>query len=160
MVVQPVYQKGFGIIEVLIGASIIVAVLSSLIAVNNIFISSSTTNIDKLQATFLAEEGIEAVKSIRDYSWTSRIATLSNNTDYYLSFSGSQWVATTTPQYIDAKLRSFTLSPAYRDGSDRLATTGTLDNEAKKLTMTVAWQEKGATTTKIVMTYITNLFDR
>ncbi len=159
MVVRVIYKKGFGIIEVLIAASIIVAVLSALIAVNNIFISSSSSNIDKLQATFLAEEGIEAVKSIRDYGWATKIATLTNNTTYYLVFTSGQWVATTTPQYVDGKLRSFTLDPAYRNGSDQLASSCTLDVETKKVTVSVAWAQKGATTTKTVSTYITNLFD-
>jgi hypothetical protein len=153
--------KGIGLIEVVIGAAIITGLISAVVTATNIFLVSSSSQVSKVKAAYLAEEGIEAVKSIRDYSWTSRIAPLTVGSSYYLSLSTSSpytWGVTTTPQYIDGMLRTVVLANAYRDANSDLVASGTNDTQSRLLTVTIAWPTRTGTTTYSLSTYITNLF--
>lgn len=147
--------------EVIIATSLILVFLVSLVAAYNLYLRLSLGNVRKVQATFLAEEGIEAVKLIRDSSWNGNIVPLSVDTSYYLAFSGSSWTATTSRQLIDNIFdRTFVLSSVFRDSaSDIVESGGSLDPGSRKIVVSVSWFEHGATSTKTVSTYITNLFN-
>ena len=98
-------QKGFGLVEIIVGLSILsISFFSLMLVARNISrLSSSTTR--SLQSVFLLEEGLEAVRSIRDRGWTANIANLSlSPAKYYLNYSTttSRWTATTTPQIVDS----------------------------------------------------------
>ncbi|HZS43285.1 MAG TPA: type II secretion system protein [Candidatus Paceibacterota bacterium] len=155
-------KSGFSLIEVVVAASIITISVLSIMAVYGTFIKNNFDNTASIQAAYLAEEGIEAAKSMRDFGWASNIATLTNGTTYrfYYNTSLNKWQATTTVSRIDNVFdRTFTVGTAYRDGSDNLATSGTADSNTKLVTVNVAWNKRGATSTKTLQTYITNLFD-
>ncbi|MDD5068709.1 MAG: hypothetical protein PHN89_03875, partial [Candidatus Pacebacteria bacterium] len=79
-------QKGITVVEVLIGASIFLVVLLGLSTALSLILKASLANTSKIQATFLEEEGLEAIRLLRDGGWTANIQTLSTNTDYYLTF--------------------------------------------------------------------------
>ena len=110
------YKKGMGLVEILVAVFIFSVVLGALITINNFYLSNSSKNIKLTKATYLAEEGIEAVRIIRDNSW-SNISSLSNSVDYYLSFNiaSSTWEATTSPSSIDSYIRKFNLLEVERD---------------------------------------------
>ena len=62
-------QKGFTIIEVLISLFIIViGVIGSSIVIQDIFVNTFTAS-HKLTAAYLAKEGLEIVRNIRDTNW-------------------------------------------------------------------------------------------
>lgn len=153
-------QRGFGLVEVLVGAAIISGVLISLLGVAGNFVRVSHATVKATQAAYLLEEGMEAVRLIRDEGWTENIVPLTVGTLYYLEWSGTSWVATTSPVSIDDMFeRSFVLENVYRDGNDDIAGSGTIDSNTRALTVTVSWRGTGqATTSKSLSTYITNFF--
>lgn len=152
-------SHGFGLLEVVIGVSIISVSLFSLIIVIQgamVMIARST---EEIQASFLLEENMESIRIMRDSGWASNIAELSTSTAYYFDFSGSTWLATTSNIYIDGLFeKSFIVDDVYRDINHDIAQIGTLDTNTKKITSKVAWSTRLGTTTKTISTYMTNLF--
>jgi prepilin-type N-terminal cleavage/methylation domain-containing protein len=152
------YQRGFGLIEILIAVSIISATIFAFTEVSTRSVRLTSKAVAITQVGFLLDEGVEAVKIIRDTAWTN-ISGTTNGTTYYLNFSGSAWSFTQTPNTIDSLTRTVVFSPVYRDGADDIATTGTLDSNTKKVTITVSWiEQSGSTVSKVVELYITNVF--
>ena len=153
-------SAGFGLIEIVIGA----AVLSlSLLGISSYYqqalnVSQRTGNF--VRAAFLMEEGIEVAKFFRDTSWTN-ISGFTSGATYYLSWNGSTWATTTTNTFVDGMFeRKLVVDNVSRDSNDDIVSSGgTLDAGTKKATVSVSWNEKGATTTKSVSTYLTNFFN-
>lgn len=153
------YKKGIGLIEVLIATFIFTIILGGLIVASNIYLSGARDNLYSTKAAYLAEEGIEAVKIIRDADWTN-ISSLLNGTDYYLYFDSglSIWKATTTPSFIDLQYeRKINLNAVNRDFEGRIVQSGGVqDDRTKKLTVSISWQGKKGMITKSITTYITD----
>lgn len=153
--------KGIALVEVIIGAAIIASSFVAIIGVYATLTRYSYQAVPRIQAAMLAEEGIEAVRSMRDTGYDANIGTLSAGTTYYLSWDSgaSAFITTTTPSLIDGIFtRTLTVDNAYRNGSYNLATSGTLDANTKLVTIAVSWQERNATTTHTLMTYVSNVF--
>lgn len=62
-------EKGFGLLEVLLAGLIIIMMLSALVVVARAAIESNIYVQQRFQATFLAQEGMERVRHIRDTSY-------------------------------------------------------------------------------------------
>jgi len=163
------FKKGIELVEVLIAAFIFTVVLATLITASNLYLSGADANLKSVKAAYLAEEGIEAVKTIRDVGW-SNITSLASTTattsqNYYLLFNTttSLWQATTTASYgsVDSLfVRSFNLSNVVRETSDsyhNISSSGTADPNTELLKVSVSWQNQGSTTTKSISTYITKI---
>ncbi|MFZ2521968.1 MAG: type II secretion system protein [Minisyncoccia bacterium] len=152
--------SGFGLVEVILGASIILLVVVSIVQSYNVYINYALSNQNNIEANFLLEEGVEAVVFLRDQGFASNIGSLTASTTYYLYFSGTTWQATSTIQYIDnAFLRGFALYSVSRDVNDDISVSGTNDPNTKKLTVSVSYPSGHSTTTKTLSTYITNIHD-
>jgi prepilin-type N-terminal cleavage/methylation domain-containing protein len=153
-------KRGFALLEVVIAVSIIVIAFVVLITVYNLYLNKAKSNLNTVKAVYLSEEGIEAVKLLRNASWTTNIASLSQGTDYFLTFGTNSVQINTTNTFIDGLYeRKINFSNVYRDSnSDITASGGTIDTGTKLVTVTTSWSEKGATTTKSLSTYITNLY--
>lgn len=157
-------QKGFGLLEVVIGLGILAVAFFSLITVSESILRVSRTNSDMIQADYLLQEGAEAMRSIRDGGWTPYIMPLSvfanTNIKFYIAQSGQQWQATSTPEIIGKFYRYVQVANVYRGPTqDIVQSGGTLDNNTRKFTVTVAWPEAGATTTRSSSFYLTNYFN-
>ena len=154
-------KSGFSILEIVIATAIISISLFSLMAVSRISLEIVQQSANRVKAGFLLEEGVEAIKILRDSGWSANIAPLSAGAVYYLDFNNNTWQATTTNIYIDGILeRSFRIEDVYRDSNDDIASFGFLDSGTKKVSVSVSWKEKTGTTTKSISTYITNLFNK
>lgn len=152
-------KSGFGLVEIIIGLAIILISLFSLMAVLEISFQLINKSSNNIKASFLLEEGIEAVKILRDSGWTANIVSLDVGTVYYLNFSGSTWQSTAENTYIDGVFeRSFMFEDVFRDANDDIAAGGVLDPDTKKVSVSVSWREKSSTTTQSVIIYLTNLF--
>lgn len=150
---------GFTLVEVVIASSILLIFLIALTSAYTIYLRTAFSSVRKVQATLLAEEGLEVSKLFRDTSWTSMIATIPTGSDRYLSYSNG-WSSNTTNTFVnnifERKIRFETIS---RDSSSNIVTSGgTVDHNGRKVTVTVSWLNYGATSTKSISTYITNLF--
>lgn len=156
--------RGFGLVEIIVAVSLIVTGLVALMGTSALSHQVAGDATRELQAAFLLEEGVEAVKSLRDKSWQTYISPLVAGTGYYLSYvsigSYNKWVLTTPSSVIDGVFtRKVQIGNVYRDANDDIAASGTLDVNTKQVTVTVSWQGRGGVTkTKTVSTYMTNLF--
>jgi Tfp pilus assembly protein PilV len=152
-------RAGTGMVEVIMAAAIMGIVLITVINVYHSLATMSLQNTSKIQTTFLLEEGVEALRVMRDSGWNTYIAPLTVGRTYYLKFQGGLWVATTTTQVIDDYTRSFVLADVNRDGSFNITTSGgSADANSRKATVTITWDDKNGTTTKTVDTYLFNTF--
>ncbi len=152
-------KKGFGLIEIIVGTAIISISFFGLMSVANLSFKILQKSSHNLKAGFLLEEGAEAIKILRDDGWNN-INSLSNGVNYYLSFNGATWVTTTTPVYVDNIFeRKFVLSQVLRDANDDISSSGVVDPDTKKVTISIYWKEGGSGVVQTFSTYITNLFE-
>jgi len=151
-------HNGFGVMEVVVGAALVSLVLISLVGSFQKSIAASREVGRKLTATFLAEEGMEVVRIMRDQSWEN-LSDLSAGTTYRLVFSGGTWATTTvsTPIF-DRYYRDVTIADVLRDGNDDIAESGTLDPLTRKVTITVSWLKGSATTSVSLSSYFAQIF--
>lgn len=152
---------GLTLVEVLISTSIILVFLLALLGVHNLYLKTALSNGELVKATQLAEESLEVMRFLRDSSWDNNIASLSLDTNYYLIFDAGVWQTTTTDIWVDNIFeRKVALSAVYRDVlGDIISSGGTIDPGTVLVVSTVSWSKAGATTTRSVSTYLTNLFD-
>lgn len=157
------YKKGSALVEILVAVFIFSAILGSLITASSMYLRGAGDSLRSAKGAYLAQEGVEAIKIMRDTGW-SNISTLNNNTDYYLYFDTSSstnntWKATSTISTIDSIFdRTFKLYSVNRDSNGRVVLNGgTLDSNTREVNVSVSWKLKGATTTKVLSTYITNM---
>lgn len=155
-------NKGIGLVEILIVTAVLgvglLAVISFLIYSRGVTFQVART----VEATSIAEEGIEAVRVMRDDGWTTNIATLDAGTPatYYPVVSADKWTLTTTdPGPINnLYTRTVVVEQVGRDGADEiLSSGGTIDPNTKKVTATVTWTENGRNKQVQLVAYITNL---
>lgn len=153
-------EAGFSLVEIIVASAIISLSLVSIIQIagQSLVFSRQSTNV-YVAGTSL-EEGVEAMRTIRDSGW-GNISSLTSGTNYYLIFNNTTntWalsnVATSTGVYT----RTVTVAPAYRDTSYNLTTTpGTLDTNSKLVTVTVSWFESTGQITKKLSFYLSNIF--
>lgn len=146
------------VVEILVAVSIIVVSVLAAMTVAQKSISVSRQAFHTTQATFLLEEGAEAVRILRDNAWTN-ISDLSAGANYYLNFSGSTWILEETANTVGIFTRTISLANVNRDNITKdISSTGTNDLGTKLITVTVSWPEGGVTITKTLQFYIMNIF--
>lgn len=152
---------GLTLVEVIIAVSIILVFLIVLFSVNTLYIKTAFENTGSVQATLLAEEGIEAVRFLKNASWADNIAVLTSGTNYSLTLQTNNWELVTSNIYIDNRFeRIVTFSDVYRDlNGDIVTGGGSLDPNTKLVTATVSWLRATATTSKSISAYITNIYE-
>lgn len=154
-------KKGIMLAEVLIAVFIFSVILGVLVTINNLYLTSVSSSLKSVKALYLAEEGMEAVRIVRDTNF-SNFQNLTEGENYYLYFSNSAsstWEATTSDSYksTDGVDRWFVLNPVRRDYNKIATSTGSIDPNIKKVTVYVSWDDKSGTTTKSLSTYLTKL---
>ncbi len=157
-------NKGFSLVEVVIGAAIMGTSMIAIINAYSYFLRIESFGSKTVAATYLLEEGIEGMRYIRDTGWTAHIASLSTTTTYYLSLTSSAgigtWQATTTRQtYDNIFVRTINLSDVKRDTiTKNISSIGVFDPNIKKITVTVSWLgPSGTTTSRTLSTYLANM---
>lgn len=156
-------KRGILLIEVIISVFIISVVVSVLITASNLYLAASSSGLKSTKAMYFAQEGMEAVRVIKDTSWLD-FQNLTEGENYYLYFSvsaSSTWSATTSvsSKTTDGIDRWFVISPVRRtytritEGTD-----GEVDPYTKKLDVFVSWQDRGRLITKTLSTYLTKIF--
>ncbi len=153
--VQTARIRGFTAVEVLVGVALASVIL--IFAANTValFINAGRVVSEKTKALYLAEDGLELMRFVRDESWNT-ISVLPVGSTRYLGVTSSLITTTTTPEVIDGFRRSFSVQNVYRDATTNdivASTTGgsVADTSSKYITMSVAW---GTPTTTISMTSI------
>jgi type II secretory pathway pseudopilin PulG len=152
---------GFTLVEVVVAAAMITVSFVAIAMYYKKVLDVSEDTTRHIQSGFLLEEGLEAVKLLRDEGWNANIGSLSTTTNYYLTWSGTFWRTTTVPIKVENIFtRTIKFSDVRRDGVDSIAAAGTLDSGTKKVTVAVTWLVRGGSgmATDTAETYVTNLF--
>lgn len=130
-------QRGFSPVEVLLAATVFGFLVTALIGAI-VYGRSSTANAgDRTRAIQLAEEGVEAVRNIRDASF----ANLTDGT-YGLSQSGNQWILSGSSDTVGIYNRQITIS--------------SVDGARKTITVTVSWPQGTSTSQVSTSSRLTN----
>jgi len=152
-------NKGFSLIELLIVGSIISI---TFVAISTFLLFSRDATLKtkrNTEAIALAEEAIEALRKLRDDSWTSNIATLNVDTTYYPVISGNQWTfSTTNPSPSSYYTTTIVLHAVTRDANDNISGSGTTDADTRQVVATVSWNDSGPKNVDLTA-YITNFND-
>lgn len=154
-------KQGFGVIEIIVVAGLVSIVFLGLIQLTVLSVRPIEKSVRQAEAVYLAEEAIEVIRTLRNESWANNIATITHGTIYYPTLSGNDWVLTTTnPGAVNGTYtRSLVIAAVYRDANDDIAAQGTLDPKTVKVTTTVTWNERSATRSTALETYLTNFND-
>lgn len=158
-------NKGFGLLEIVIASAIVAGTIFSLSFVFLISHKLAAESSNKVRANFLAEEGLEAMRLLRDQSWSANLAGLNAGTNYYLSFvpPTSIWgVGVSSSGLIDNLFeRIIAVEDVNRDPAtdDIVTTDGVNDPDTKKINVSVSWSERSGMSTITVSTYLTDMFD-
>lgn len=150
--------SGFGLVEIIVVIGIVTVALFSFSQTSIVAIRVLRQEKENMEATFLAKEALEAVRAVRDESWTNNIAPLANGTFYYPVVENGKWKLSATPSgFISGKyLRYVFFGQVYRDAQDKIASAGTADSGTRKITARAEWLKNSATSTTEIVTYITN----
>jgi prepilin-type N-terminal cleavage/methylation domain-containing protein len=153
-------NKGLTLVEVMIASAIILTAVVTLLGVHNLYLKVAFSNSNAVKAAYLAEEGLEAMRFLRDLSWSTHLAPLAIGTEYGVVLSVSAWQVNPANKYVENFERTVSIALVYRDANgDIVASGGTLDPDTLLVTSSVAWASGGATTTKAIATYLTNLYE-
>lgn len=146
-------NKGFGVIEIIISLGILTIIASAGVSVILQSLWANTTSGDHTQASFLAQEGVEALYSMKNQLWS-----LVANGTYGLDSSTGTWVLSGGFDTSGKFTREVTVSDALRDGSGNIVeSVGVSDPDSKKITSRVHWQSKsGAQSDVSLVSYVTN----
>lgn len=147
-----------GLIEIILVVGIISASFFAIAELAFMSMKASAERSERARALAVAQEGLEAVRTIRDAGWTANIASLSFGSTYYVATSSNQWVLTATDPGLIANryVRTAVIDNVSRDINDDIVDVGGTDDPGtKKVTMTVTW---GVPQKSVeLVTYITNI---
>lgn len=156
-------SRGIGLIEIVIAAGIFAVAIFSLLVFIQYSAAAIDNNLRRVQAAFLAEEGLEAARHLRDQAWTN-IATLDPNTTYYFVFTPgtpASWALTTVaqPAISGTFTRQIVVPTVQRSGTDDIvALGGVVDPNTRLVRVVVSWQDRGQAKSFQLETYLTNVF--
>ena len=163
------YQKSFSVIELMIAIFILVVAIIGFYqaAVFSFTILEQTKN--EMKAGYLAEEYIEAVRSVRNQvDWDdpadgkTGLGEINTANTYYLTISGASWEMTTiNPGLVDNRFsRKITFEPISRDPDtgdiEDVYNVSNNDAHSLKVNAKISWLEKGETKDLTLVTLITN----
>jgi hypothetical protein len=145
--------KGQGILEVIIAMAIFSLIVASMATMVLGGLSTLTQGGQQTEAEALAQEGIEAVRAVRNGDWDSL-----NCTTCVASVSGGEWIlSSASSETIGIYSRTINISDVYRDGSNDIAESGTLDGYTKLVEVEVSWMIREGITNSVKRTeYLTN----
>lgn len=90
----------------------------------------------RLQASALMQEAVEAARSVREQGWTA----FATDGTYHPAAVDGQWQLAPGPETVGSFTRSVQVASAFRDGNGQIVESGgTLDPSTKKATVRVSW---------------------
>ena len=165
-------KHGFTLVEIIVGLAIFVSLVASVygsVLLSNKAVAKASA---KIQAAFLLEEGVEAVRYLRNQSWSTKIPAAGD--PQCLNFDGiNKFVFSSDITSCDLYDGKFRRTVQFTDvcratkatGSDidltitpPSCTGGDLDQKTKKVTVTVSWGQAPEAYSESINFYITNLY--
>lgn len=135
-------KKGQSLIELLVALGVFVLAATTItFLIIDAYIADRAGR-ERTRATFLAEEGLEAVRSIRDNNWSDLI-----NGNHGLIISGNNWIFQGAEEDVSDQLRE----------GKRKIIVEEVDSDRKKITSQVTWKLTEARSQNVsLITYLTN----
>jgi len=131
-------KKGFSLVEIILASALFAMLATGVFGALIYGEESPSTFGRRVQAILLADEGIEAVRNIRDAAYTNLV-----DGTYGLAVSGGQWI--------------FSGAQDVNDIFTRQVQIATVDTKRKMVTSTVNWSQNAQRTgTTSLVTYLTN----
>lgn len=165
-------QNGYGLIEIIIVASIGMMVFLGVSGCLNTFLKITIQNVNTTEALFLAKSSLEQARAVRDegnegagvLGWINIIGLDATDLDtgnpfYFESDGGSppKWVSQPGTKSVDKYTVWITVSRVQRDGnSDIVSSGGTNDDNTLKITSNVSWLTEHGTKQISLFEYLTN----
>jgi len=147
-------STGSALVEVLVALGVFVTLAAAGIGAISLTLNSDQMSYDRVRASQLATEGIEATQQIQHSDWN----VLTSGT-HGLFWSGHGWSLQSSSDQQGKFQRSVAVAIAERDGSGNIVTSGTPDPDTKKITSTASWPASPVRTETITyVTYLTNFF--
>ncbi len=151
-------NQGIGLIEILIVVSIIGLSLASLAGLGNFALKIQRQAKQNTIASFLASEAIEATRALKDGEWTSLthfavdvpLHPIKNPSLY-------QWTLDNGAETINGFTRQIIISNVHRDSAFNIVSSGgTQDDNTKKITVTISWNDNGQNRQITLTDYLMN----
>lgn len=145
-------KKAYTIIEYIIAIGLVIIFISA--ATTSILGSTSIvrTSAEITKAKFIAQEGIEALKSIKNQNWSN----ITLGGPYGIEKSPN-WVISGTENEIDQFTRTVYISPVRRNAFGLIVETGgTIDSNTVKITSRVEWETMGKSRDFEITSYLMN----
>lgn len=137
--ISPLTQKGFSTIEALLASTILVLIVTAFMGAFVYGSESTALAGQRARATFLAEEGLEASRNIRDAAFSNLVDGTNG-----LAISGNQWNFSGTSDTTDSFYT-------------RQITISTIDSKRKQVVSNVTWQQNPQRQGSVQLTsYLTN----
>lgn len=133
-----IYEIGISAVEVLVGVSILALILVFVTYGLVRLVDTGRLVAERTEALYLAEEGMELIRFVRDGDWDA-FDNLTSGTTYYLDIDPTTIAFTSTPESIDEFTRSFEVEPVERNTNDDIVASGTNDSGSSYVTVTVSW---------------------
>jgi len=151
-------SSGFGLVEIVVAVAMATTALVGFLQVGVAALRLLKAEKSNLEATLLAQEGLEAMRSVRDESWATiagLTASQSPSPRYYPVIQNGKWVlSVTSPGLINGAYERFVQAEKVsRDGSDKIVTVGGVDDAGTRKITAHASSTAGDVT---VATYVTN----
>lgn len=149
-------QKGQSLIEVVIAMAVFSVIAGAIMSVTLGSLNGLIQGGEETEARAFAEEGMEAVRSVRDHAWN--VLTIS---PAQVGVSGSVWtLSRAASELIGNKFtRIITLTNVCRDGTDTIAVCPATytDPHTKLVTVNVRWAPRSGATNSVEQTgFISN----
>lgn len=143
--------KGFSIVELIVGIALFAIVASGAVVSILGSFRSVLAGEAQSQASFVALQSFEAVKSIKIQNWSALV-----NGPHGLIQTAGVWSFSGTSDSSGGFIRVVTIADVFRLNGAIVTSGGTLDPETKKITITVSWLSMSVISNSIVFeTYVT-----
>lgn len=146
------YRPGYSVIEVLLAGSILALAIAGIVSAIVLAQRNNQASTAQSQALEMAQEGIEALRSIRNRDYALLVNT---SIPAALQLSAGQWTINTTPNSNDDQLSS-----PQRTRRITIANDSTNPDTAKFVTVTVTYQinPEGDQKTIVLSETLSNIF--
>lgn len=152
--VRATRESGVTLIEVIVGVSVISALLVAIGLSITAYMDARENLLTRTKATYLAEEGYEIIRALRDNDWNT-IDAITVDTVQYLDVSPASVGVGVSPEIIDSEYRrSFIVREVYRDANDDIVASttagATVDDGSREISVYVAGPA-GTTTMQAIL---------
>lgn len=148
-------NKGQSLLEIIVAMAIFALISATMVVFSTSGFLSLNVGGEQTEAAALAQEGMEAVRSIRDRAWNELIFTTSS-----VMTSSGQWFfgGENTQAQVGDYLRTITTESVCRDANNVIVDcpASYTDVQTKKITSQIDWPVRNTTNTVKQVSYLTN----